>query len=163
MAVGVAVVLVGLPGGGLEELPTTAAALATHLRFEAKGDHGEASVAAATLRLIAEDLRNPAASPALRGALYSLIFDPETGKVLATETTPLADSGSAPHLLSAQVYLESQGIESISEDGGRWLSGFEPAASCWQSPTPFLVYRVTVRDPCPGTLYASLDETGGAR
>jgi hypothetical protein len=56
--------------GGIDELPTDPAALARRLRAEASLAHGELPVAATTLGLIAEDLRNPGASPELRQALY---------------------------------------------------------------------------------------------
>jgi hypothetical protein len=54
----------------VEDLPTDPAALIVRLRREAQAERGEFPLAAATLQVIAEDLRSPAASPQLRGALY---------------------------------------------------------------------------------------------
>jgi hypothetical protein len=145
----------------VETLPTEPAELAARLLAEAEADHGEISVAAAALGQIAEDLRNPDASPALREALYkaakqlpgirylgketdaagrsgvaigvadgtmlySLIFDPGSADVLATETTStaptIAPDHESPTLVRATVYLESRGVESRSEYEGAWLS-----------------------------------------
>jgi hypothetical protein len=166
----------------VEELPAEPVALTTHLRFEAEvGGHANLPLAAAMLGLIAEDLRSPAASPALRGALYeaakrlpgieyfgeatdpegrsgvaigvtgrggeggrrySLIFDPRSGRLLASETLGSLGSG-APRIIRAAVYLASHGIPSMSASGGTWLTGFEPNTSWQQSPTSFLVYRIS--------------------
>lgn len=52
------------------DLPTDPAALAIRLRQEAKAGAGELPSPAATLRLIAENLRSPVATPRLRRALY---------------------------------------------------------------------------------------------
>ena len=54
----------------VEDLPAEPAALSVRLQREAEGEGGELPLPAATLQLIAEDLRSPAASPALRKALY---------------------------------------------------------------------------------------------
>jgi RNA polymerase sigma-70 factor (ECF subfamily) len=54
----------------VEDLPTDPAALSVRLRHEAQAEAGELPLPAATLQLIAEDLRSPAASPRLRAALY---------------------------------------------------------------------------------------------
>jgi hypothetical protein len=54
----------------VEDLPTEPAALVMRLRHEAQAEHAELPLPAATLQLIAEDLRSPAASPELRRALY---------------------------------------------------------------------------------------------
>jgi len=168
----------------VEELPTNPAVLATQLRDEARGARGE-SVPAAMLQTIAEDLRNPAASPELRSALYeaalhvpgieylgaksdpegragvavgvtsddrggaavnTLIFDPRTSRVLATETASPGRGG--PHLMRAMVYLASRGADSAAEHGGDWLSGFAPA-NAGQPHTPFLVYRIERGEPWP--------------
>jgi hypothetical protein len=175
----------GVLRGGVEELPTEPAALAARLREEAEAGHGELPAPAATLGLIAEDLRNPLASPRLRRALfqaaklvpgmrylgeetdpagrsgiavgvtiarpggptvYSMIFDPRSAEVLATEMTSPATTGSAageaPTLLRATVYLESRRIGSLPEDEGTSLSGFEPSTPSGQPTTTDLVYRV---------------------
>ena len=126
------------------------------LRAKAGIEHGTTPVNAATLELIAEELRDPGASPRLRRALYeaaklipgveylgevtdpagrrgvavgiagshsgdpvrySMIFDPETSQVLATETTSRAT------LLRARVYLKARGSGSMTGNGGTWLSG----------------------------------------
>jgi hypothetical protein len=55
------------------ELPVDPAALARRLRREAAGEGGELPLPAATLQLIAEDLRSPAASPRLRQALFEAV------------------------------------------------------------------------------------------
>jgi hypothetical protein len=60
----------GTFGRDVEELPAEPTALAHRLAYEAEGTPGGLPVAAATLQLIAEDLRDPGASPALRAALY---------------------------------------------------------------------------------------------
>jgi hypothetical protein len=54
----------------LEELPLEPAPLIARLRQEAQAEAGELPLPAATLQLIAEDLRSPLASPQLRKALY---------------------------------------------------------------------------------------------
>jgi hypothetical protein len=171
--------------GRVVSLPVEPAALAVRLTEEAADAQGEGPLAAVTLQLIAEDLRNPVASPALRRALYeatkripgieylgpitdadgrngigigitdsntgqprlySLIFDPETSQVLATETTALPGSGAdepaGPTLLRATVYLEARGTRSLSEKEGMWLSGFEPSADRSQGRSSYLIYRV---------------------
>lgn len=142
---------------GVSDLPTDPNALAKVLREEAEGSQGSVPVTARTLDLIAEDLRNPAASPELRKALYeaatqipgieylgkatdsagrrgvavgvtssysggptlySLIYDPNTSEVLATEEKALEKVGFAdsetPMLLGATVYLDSGAVESSS-------------------------------------------------
>jgi hypothetical protein len=175
----------GMLRGGVEKLPTEPAALAARLREEAEAGHGELPVPAATLGLIAEDLRNPVASPRLRRALfqaaklvpgmrylgketdpggrsgiavgitiarpggptvYSMILDPRSAEVLATEMTSPATTGSAdgeaPTLLRATVYLESRRIGSLPEDEGTSLSRFKPAPPSGQPTTTDLVYRV---------------------
>jgi hypothetical protein len=60
----------GMLRGRVQTLPTEAKVLAGRLRAEAIGEGTEIPAAAATLQLIAEDLRNPVATPALRRALY---------------------------------------------------------------------------------------------
>src|ERR1700761_3587975 len=171
--------------GRVVSLPTQPAALAVRLTEEAADSRGEGPLAAATLQLIAEDLRNPIASPELRRALYeaakripgveylgeitdadgrsgvgigitssdtgqprlySLIFDPSTSQVLATETTALPGSGAdepaGPTLLRATLYEEARGTRSLSEKEGTWLSGFEPSADRGQGADAYLIYRV---------------------
>lgn len=171
--------------GRVVSLPTRPRALAVRLTEEAADAQGEGPLAATTLRLIAEDLRNPVASPALRRALYeaakripgieylgeltdadgrggvgigvtsssaghprlySLIFDPDTSQVLATETTALSGGGpdepAGPTLLRATLYEEARGTRSLSEKEGMWLSGFEPSAFRSQAGSDYLVYRV---------------------
>jgi hypothetical protein len=54
----------------VEDLPADPAALIVRLRAEAQAEQGELPLPAATLQVIAEDLRSPAASPQLRAALY---------------------------------------------------------------------------------------------
>jgi hypothetical protein len=63
----------GMLRGSVAELPTGPAALENTLRNEAEADGAELPVPAATLQLIAEDLRDPGASSALRRALYEAI------------------------------------------------------------------------------------------
>jgi hypothetical protein len=171
--------------GRVVSLPIEPGALAVRLTEEAADAQGEGPLAAATLQLIAEDLRNPVASPELRRALYeaakripgieylgeltdadgrsgvgigvtsssaghprlySLIFDPDTSQVLATETTALSSGGpdepAGPTLLRATVYEEAHGTRSLSEKEGMWLSGFEPSASRSQGGSDYLIYRV---------------------
>ena len=60
----------GMLRGRVQTLPTEAKVLAGRLRAEALSEGSEIPAAAATLQLIAEDLRNPVATPALRRALY---------------------------------------------------------------------------------------------
>jgi hypothetical protein len=174
----------GMLRGSVAALPTDPATLENTLRNEAEAEGAELPVPAATLQLLAEDLRDPGASPALRRALfeavqwipgveylgektdpegrggvavgvtgaaaggqrlYSLIFDPDTSQVLASETTslaPTADGG--PTLLRAIVYLESRGTGSLTENDGRWLSGIEPSSSAGEPATSYLVYHLTV-------------------
>jgi hypothetical protein len=178
----------GTLGRSVEELSTDPVALATHLRYEAEGDPQGLPVPAATLQLIAEDLRDPGASPALRAALYaaarrvpgieylgprtdpegregvaiglratsegqprlySLIFDPDTSRVLAGEIASLeprsAADPDAPRLLRAQSYVESLGIETMSGAGKTWLSAFGSPAPWGRSPAPYLIYDVAGR------------------
>jgi hypothetical protein len=174
----------GMLRGSVEELPSDPATLAGRLRAKAEVERGELPVDAATLQLIAEDLRDPGASPALRQGLYeaaervpgisylgertdpagrrgvavgvpsevagapvvySMIFDPATSQVLATEMTSRARGGATggrgPRLLRARVYLKSRGIESLMGNGGTWLSGFDPAATA-DPDRSNLVYRI---------------------
>jgi hypothetical protein len=171
--------------GRVVVLPTEPAVLAVRLREEANLTRGEVPLAAATLQLIAEDLRNPVSTPPLRRALYeaakrvpgveylgeradpegrdgiaigvtdsrpggprlySMIFDPGTSQVLATETTALTRAGAGepvgPTLLRATVYEEARGTRSFSEKEGMWLSGFEPTAYREQGTSSYLIYRV---------------------
>jgi hypothetical protein len=171
--------------GRVVSLPIEPGALAVRLTEEAADEGGEGPLAAATLQLIAEDLRNPVASPELRRSLYqaanripgieylgeladpegrsgvgigvtssnagypqlySMIFDPDTSQVLATETTALpgpgADEPAGPTLLRATVYEEAHGTHSLSEKEGMWLSGFEPSAYRGQGGSNYLIYRV---------------------
>lgn len=60
----------GMLRGSVKELPTDPATLARRLRAKAQVEHGTTPVNAATLELIAEELRDPGASPRLRRALY---------------------------------------------------------------------------------------------
>jgi hypothetical protein len=179
----------GLGRRNVEELPAEPAALATRLRYEAEVEHGALSVPAATLGLIAEDLDEPSASPALRRALfgaaklvpgieylggeadpegrhgvaigvtspgggpparYSLIFDPATSKVLATETTSLAHAGpgaaAPPTLVRARAFLAAHGVASKKEFAKTWLGGFEPEDASAESLAAFLVYRVPAEE-----------------
>ncbi len=177
-----------LAGGlstGAAELPADPGPLATRLRYLAETRPGTRSVPAAMLQLIAENLRDPSATPALRQALYevtgrvpgieylgrevdpegrsgvavgvtgpgaggrerySLIFDPETSAVLATETTELApgsgEGAAAPRLVRARAYLQSRGIASKKEFAKTWLGGDEPSAGSAESLAAFLVYRI---------------------
>ncbi|HEY0279059.1 MAG TPA: CU044_5270 family protein [Solirubrobacterales bacterium] len=172
--------------GRVVSLPTEPGALAVRLTEEAADEGGEGPLAAATLQLIAEDLRNPVASPELRRSLYqaakripgieylgeltdpdgrsgvgigvtssnagypqlySMIFDPTTSQVLATETTALPGSGAdeptGPTLQRATVYEEARGTHSLSEKEGNWLSGFEPSVYRDQGNSDYLIYRVS--------------------
>jgi hypothetical protein len=178
----------------VEELPAEPVALATHLRYEAEvGGRSNLPLSAAMLGLIAEDLRSPAASPALRGALYetakrlpgieyfgeatdpagrsgvaigitehgaegggrrySLIFDPRSGRLLASETIGDVGTGS-PRIVRAAVYLASHPIPSMSASGGTWLTGFQPTTAWQQSPTSFLVYRISPHGATASTMDA---------
>jgi hypothetical protein len=74
-----------------------------------------------------------------RPALYSLIFDPRTSRVLATETTALGAAARAPRLLRASVYLGSRGSA--------------PTAT-----TPYLVYRIPAQNPRARALDAAFDD-----
>jgi hypothetical protein len=174
----------GMLRGRPEDLPVDPAALAVRLRVKAAVGRGDLPIGAATLQLIAEDLRDPGASPAFRQALYeaakrvpgiellgaktdpagrrgvavgvpvevagrpvvySMIFDPATSLVLATEMTSRAhrdtDGDHGPRLLRARVYLKSRGIESLMGSEGGWLAGFDPAAVA-DSDRSSLVYRI---------------------
>jgi hypothetical protein len=79
-------------------------------------------------------------------ARYSLIFDPETSAVLATETTslPAVGSGGAgkAKLVRARAYLESRGVGSEKEFAKTWLGGPEPGDATAGSLAAFLVYRM---------------------
>lgn len=91
---------------------------------------------------------------------YSLIFDPATGKVLAGETVGFVGSGP-PRVIHAAVYLASHGIPSMSASGGAWLASFEPNSSWQQSPTSFLVYRISPQGATASAVDA--DARTGAR
>jgi hypothetical protein len=173
----------GMLRGRPEDLPIDPAILAGRLRAKAAVERGELPLDAATLQLIAEDLRDPGATPAFRKGLYeaaervpgivflgertdpdgrrgvavgvpaevagapvvySMIFDPATSRVLATEMTarrhPGAE-GSGPRLLRARVYLEARGTESLMGNGGGWLAGFDPGAIAGSGRSN-LVYRI---------------------
>lgn len=60
----------GMLRGNPEDLPADPTMLAARLRTKAEVERGDLPVAAATLQLIAEDLRDPGASPAFRKSLY---------------------------------------------------------------------------------------------
>lgn len=78
-------------------------------------------------------------------ALYSLIFDPRTSRVLATETTPLdpdAGEGAPGRPLLATVYLDSRGAASPSPHADTWLADYEPSSVEAPPTSPFLVYRI---------------------
>lgn len=137
------------------------------------------------LQLIAEDLRSPAASPALRRALFeaakripgirylgertdpegrpgvavgvtdhgpdgparfSLIFDPETARPLATEATsrPAGATAGGPTLLRATVFLGAPEVQPPVEEGGSWLDANAPVAALGPASTSHLVYRIPV-------------------
>ncbi len=193
----------GMLDRSFEQLPTVPAALAARLESQARAHRTGTSVAAATLGEIAEDLRDPGASPELRQALYeaaklvpgigylgaridpdgrrgiaigvkgsyagraarySLIFDPETATVLATETTALKrgpgrETGGA--LLRARVYLEAKGVEAPAEAGDISLAKFE-MDSRRQPSSPFLIYGIPVPNQWSRTIDASF-EPGGTR
>jgi hypothetical protein len=150
----------GRPEGRVGDLPTDPAALVVRLRDEARAEHGELPLGATTLKLIAEDLRDPAASSELRRALFEaarripgirylgerddpegrrgvavgvadpqagtptwdlLIFDPETGQALATETVDqgpfAAVDPEGPTFVRATVFLDAQAVEPPAQRG----------------------------------------------
>jgi hypothetical protein len=172
----------GALGRGVEELPADPQALLTHLRYEAESEAGQMPIAAKMLQRIAEDLRDPGATPALRQALfkalkrvpglenfgestdpqgrhgiavgltatyqgkpcvYSLIFDPVSSTVLASEIKALRSEPSGePDLFRALVYLQARGIESTSEFGQTWLSGFDEPGEIGAPTASYVVYHV---------------------
>lgn len=101
----------GMLRGRVQTLPTEAKVLAGRLRAEALAEGSEAPPAAATLQLIAEDLRNPVATPALRRALYGAtkylpgienlgqVSDPEGRKGAAVGLTVAGRSGPTQYSL----------------------------------------------------------------
>ncbi|HEY0280529.1 MAG TPA: CU044_5270 family protein [Solirubrobacterales bacterium] len=188
----------GMLDRSFEQLPTGPIVLAARLESQARAKGGSTSVGAATLGEIAEDLREPGASPELRQALYeaaklvpgieylgartdpdgrrgiavgvsgtyagrpalySLIFDPETAAVLATETTAparVARRGAAGALLRARVYLEARGVEAPAEPGDASLVKFE-MDSRRQPSTPFLIYGIPVPNQWSRAIDASFE------
>lgn len=182
----------GLLDTGVEELPIGPTTLAAGLRAEARRSPGGMPLPAAILDRIATDLRSPAASPALRQALYraaaltpgieylgpavdpegrdgvavgvtgtyrgvparySLIFDPRTARVLATETTALdPGDGDGKWPLRATVYLDSRGADSPSPHAGAWLAEYGSASFEAPPMSPFLVYRIPDRSPWARTV-----------
>jgi hypothetical protein len=122
----------GMLRGRVQTLPTEAKVLAGRLRAEAIGEGTEIPAAAATLQLIAEDLRNPVATPALRRALYEAtsylpgienlgrVKDPEgrsgaaVGLTASRSGSPMQyslvfDPGSAEVLAFEETALEPKG------------------------------------------------------
>ena len=101
----------GMLRGRVQTLPTESKVLAGRLRAEALAEGSEAPPAAATLQLIAEDLRNPVATPALRRALYGAtkylpgienlgrVSDPEGRKGAAVGLTVTGRSGPTQYSL----------------------------------------------------------------
>lgn len=77
-------------------------------------------------------------------ARYSLIFDPGTSRVLATETTALdPDAGAgAGKSLIATIYLDSRAAASPSSRAEAWLADYEPSSAEAPPTSPFLVYRI---------------------
>jgi hypothetical protein len=78
-------------------------------------------------------------------ARFSLIFDPRTSMVLATETTALRPGeadGAANRPQRATVYLESRGAASPAPRPGSWLADYEPSSLASPPTSPFLVYRI---------------------
>jgi hypothetical protein len=169
----------------VEDLPAEPTALSVRLRHEAQAERGELALPATTLQLIAEDLRSPAASPALRRALFeaakripgirylgektdpegrpgvavgvtdygpegparfSLIFDPDTARPLATEATSRPAGATAgdggPTLLRATVFLGAPEVQPPVEAGGSWLDANAPIAALGPPSTSYLVYRI---------------------
>lgn len=98
----------GMLRGRVEELPTDPTRLAARLRDEARADGGEMPVAAATLQLIAEDLRNPVASPALRRALYKAAKRVPGIGYLGERTDPEGRTGIAIGLTGTQAGQPTQ-------------------------------------------------------
>jgi hypothetical protein len=91
----------GTLGGSSKGLPTDPGALATRLRGEAEHGHGDVPVTAATLDLIAEDLRDPDASPELRQALYEAAEQVPGIEYLGEKTDPEGRSGDAVGVTSS--------------------------------------------------------------
>jgi len=85
----------GMLRGGVEELPTDPATLARRLRAKAEVEHGETPISAATLQLIAEDLRDPGASPARREALFEAAELVPGIRYLGEKTDPAGRRGVA--------------------------------------------------------------------
>jgi hypothetical protein len=85
----------GMLRGSVEELPTDPATLARRLRAQAEVENGETPVAAATLQLIAEDLRDPGASPARRRALFEAAKRVPGIRYLGAKTDPAGRRGVA--------------------------------------------------------------------
>ncbi|MFT3863630.1 MAG: CU044_5270 family protein [Solirubrobacterales bacterium] len=85
----------GMLRGQVATLPTEPAALVARLRREAELEHGELPLRAATLQLIAEDLRDPVASTALRRALYRAMKRLPGIEYLGERTDPDGRSGTA--------------------------------------------------------------------
>jgi hypothetical protein len=77
----------------VEELPLNPAALAVQLRDEVQGARGD--LPAAMLQKIAEDLRNPAASPELRSALFQAALRVPGIEYLGPQTDPEGRRGVA--------------------------------------------------------------------
>ena len=85
----------GMLRRSVADLPTDPAALATRLSREAEAHRGEAPVPAVTLELIAEDLRDPGASAALRRALFEAIGRVPGIEYLGEKTDPDGRTGIA--------------------------------------------------------------------
>jgi hypothetical protein len=85
----------GMLRGGVEELPTDPATLAARLRAKAEVEHGETPIDAATLQLIAEDLRDPGVSPARRQALFEAAEQIPGIEYLGPKTDPAGRRGVA--------------------------------------------------------------------
>lgn len=78
-------------------------------------------------------------------ARYSLIFDPRTSRVLATEATALdpdGDEGAPGRPLIATIYLDSRGAASPSPHAETWLADYQPSSAEAPPTSPFLVYRI---------------------
>jgi len=85
----------GMLRGSVKELPIDPRTLAARLRAKAEIGRGEMPPAAATLQLIAEDLRDPGASPARRRALYEAAKSVPGIEYLGETTDPIGRRGVA--------------------------------------------------------------------
>ncbi|HTT95992.1 MAG TPA: CU044_5270 family protein [Solirubrobacterales bacterium] len=141
------------------DLPTEPVPLADRLRKEAEAEHAGLALPAATLQLIAEDLRSPVATPALRRGLFEAAKRVPGIRYLGARTDPEGRRGIAVGVGEgaggaarfALIFDPGTAMPLATEATARAAGGGEAAGPTisratvyLEAPedTPYLVYRI---------------------